>query len=141
MKRVLATILFIVLLLPGCSAVGNAKDFMKDMGAVQAAVIKLTEHKDTRVVHLNGHILQIVLMNSKYNDLDDEQKEQASKEIAKTAYSTLQKARGIDEVLVIFHVHNIKMGVVDVNDSRDSYTYPIAELTGAEPEVSASPAP
>ena len=142
MKRLFGLIFLLALFLPGCAAIEGAQKFMKEMGAVQSAVVKLTGHEDTQVVHLNGHILQVVLINSKYNEMESEKKEKATKEIAQTAWDALATHDGIDEVMVVFHIHDKKMGVVEYNNSLDSHTFPVSELTleaTATPDASATP--
>ena len=115
----------------------NAKDFYQEMTAVQAAVVKLTGHEETKVVHFNGHILQVVLINSKYNEMEGEEKGKASLEIAQTAYRTLKSKDSIDEVMVVFHIHGTKLGI-EYNNSLDSHKFSASEL---EPDPTPSEAP
>lgn len=139
MKRNLLLFL-IVVLSGGCASIENAQAWMKEMQAVQAAVVEHTGHEDTRINHMNGHVLQVVLVNSKYNDLKGEEKEKATKEIAQLAYDTLKTKTGIDQVQVVFHIHQKKMGVVEYNNSLDNHSFPVDELKGVD-EPAPAPTP
>ena len=130
MKRFLP-LFFIAVLFIGCSSIENAQAWLKEMQAVQTAVVDHTGHEDTRINQMNGHVLQVVLVNSKYNEMKGEEKEKATKEIAQLAYDTLQTKAGIDQVQVVFHIHEKKMGVVEYNNSLDSHSFPVDELTEA----------
>ena len=74
MKRILP-LFFIAVLFIGCSSIESAQAWMEEMQAVQTAVVDHTGHKDTRINQMNGHIIQVVLINSKYNDMKGEEKE------------------------------------------------------------------
>ena len=105
---------------------------MEEMQAVQTAVVEQTGHEDTRINQMNGHVLQVVLVNSKYNDMKGEEKEKATREIAQLAYDTLKTKAGIDQVQVVFHIHEKKMGVVEYNNSLDNHAFPVDELKGGD---------
>ena len=116
----------------------NAKQFMTEMSAIHAAVVELTDHKETRVNHHNGHTLQIVLINSKYNDMKEKKKEKITKKIALTAYQALTTKDLADEVVVIYHIHGKKFGV-EYNNSLDSHKFPVSELAQNTPKASPTP--
>ena len=139
MKRFFPLV-FIAVLFVGCSSIENAQAWMKEMQAVQTAVVDHTGHKDARINQMNGHVLQVVLVNSKYNDMEGEEKEKATRDIAQLAYDTLKTKTGIDQVQVVFHIHEKKMGVVEYNNSLDSHSFPVDALTGAgEPTPAPTP--
>ena len=139
MKRILP-LFFIAVLFIGCSSIESAQAWMEEMQAVQTAVVDHTGHKDTRINQMNGHIIQVVLINSKYNDMKVEEKEKATREIAQLAYDTLKTKTGIDQVQVVFHIHEKKMGVVEYNNSLDNHSFPVDELNQAE-EPTPAPTP
>jgi hypothetical protein len=139
MKAKMLTLALCALVLVGCSTIESAQQFMKEMTAVQQAVVKLTGHEETRIMHFNGHVLQVILVNSKYNEMEGEEKEEVTKEIAQTAYDALATKSRIDEVTVIFHIHGNKLGI-EYNNSLDSHNFPVADLERA-PEGGPSPSP
>jgi|ERR1700682_2235630 len=119
--------------LVSCKAIHEMQGTLLDLQKVQRELAKALGRDEIRVFLSNGRFLNISVVNSPLNGLPADQKRAKALEIARLAYDSYASRSVLQIVTVTFAVHRSYLGVFSYDNSTDSFSFEIHQLTPGTP--------
>jgi hypothetical protein len=123
-----AALSIVLVLLTGCSIIREAHRSLPELQKVQQVVQHALGNSEIRVVLINGHILNVGVVNSPLKALPPVEKNAKRLEIARMAYDSYASRSALRSVNVTFAVHRNYLGIFNYDDSRDSFSFGVGQL-------------
>jgi len=118
-----------VVLFTSCSGGRQMVSTLKDLQIVTMQLVAALHHDQIRVFLNNGHFLSVGVINSPWNSLPPDQKKTKALEIARVAYQAYPSRSELKSVIVTFGTHETYFGIVNYDNSTDSFAFDVSELT------------
>ena len=119
----------ILVLLVSCSGVHQMVGTLRDLQKVQLELAKATGGDEIRVNLMNGHFLNIGVLNSELKTLPSDERNAKALELARTAYSVYPTRSHLTSISVAFVTHRSYLGVFTYDDSSDTFRFDASQLT------------
>jgi hypothetical protein len=118
--------LLVVAINAGCSQ--QMRETLSEMQDLQRTVSQRYQNEGVGINLMNGTVLDIALVNSSYNGLDQQAQRQIAKEIASWVNTQYKGNHKLSNIVITFVNHKSYFFVINVNETR-SYNYKISELS------------
>jgi hypothetical protein len=123
--------------LVSCKAIHEMQGKLQDLQRVQQELSRALRHDEIRVLLSNDRFLNISVVNSPLRALPVDQKSAKALEIARLAYDSYSSRSALQRVTVTFAVHRSYLGIFTYDNSTDSFSFEIPQLTaGSAPKQS-----
>lgn len=112
--------------------------FFGDMMALQSALVQQFGQQDVQVTVFNGGMLSVKFVNSPFNNLSPDARQQKAREIAVFASQHYAGMEGINTISISFPVQK-DYGIVHYSSTQQNYNFKTAELMASSSPILASP--
>lgn len=120
----LSIIVVLVLLISGCAQV---REQFGDIFGIIGALAKEYNHR-TIHVEMNNKEMTVTFINSPFGELEESQREEKAREIARFCVGLLKEDSTIENITVAFTIHEKRFLIVDYTSTQGAYTFEVSEL-------------
>jgi hypothetical protein len=117
--------LFLIFIAVACSK--EAREQIGEMKQISTAISGKFNVQNVGIGVTNKHLLQISLINSRFNNFPEDDKNKLAEELAYFAFTKLEKIRNIDEIWVAFTVYK-KTLFSEYKNSLDNHVFKVSVL-------------
>ena len=122
-------VLIALVLAAGCDGARRAVSSVRDLHAVQQAVVKATGHTAVRINLTNGRFLTVAMTNAPFASLPDDARRAKARAIAQLAFDTYPPRASLESVSVAFVKYKVTFFIFTYTDAADAFTFKPADLT------------
>jgi hypothetical protein len=112
-----------------CDLAGRAVSSVRDLAAVQQAVVKATGHTAVKANLTNGRFLGVAMTNSPFASLPDDARRAKAQAIARVAFDAYPPRASLESVSVAFVKYKVTFFIFTYTDAADAFTFKPADLT------------
>ena len=127
--RIHALVVIALVLTAACDVTERAVSSVRDLHAVQQAVVKATGHTAVKVNLTNGRFLTIAMTNAPFASLPDDARRAKAQAIAQVAFDTYPPRASLESVSVAFVKYKVTFFIFTYTDAADAFTFKPADLT------------
>src|SRR5688572_10216840 len=130
MRHWIGGVLVIVLVLTtACDVTERAVSSVRDLHAVQQAVVKATGHTAVKAKLANGRFLGVSMTNSPFASLPDDARRAKAQAIAQVAFDAYPPRASLASVSVVFVKYKVSFFIFTYTDATDVFSFTPADLT------------
>lgn len=110
---------------------GCSEEMRAQFGSMFEIIDKLAKeyhHDDIKIKISNGKFLTVNFINSQFNDIAKEEMESKAREIALFTVSSLEKNSNIENIAVVFTIHEQKYLVVSYTNTLNTFFFDVSDL-------------
>jgi hypothetical protein len=123
-----ALVVIALVLTAACDVTERAVSSVRDLFAVQQAVVKATGHTAVKINLLNGRFLGVSMTNSPFASLPDDARRAKAQAIARVAFDAYPPRASLESVSVVFVKYKVTFFVFTYTDAADAFTFKPADL-------------
>lgn len=124
-----ALVVSALVLTAACDVTERAVSSVRDLFAVQQAVVKATGHAAVKINLTNGRFLRVAMTNSPFATLPDDARRAKAQAIARVAFDAYPPRTSLESVSVVFVKYKVTFFVFTYTDVTDAFTFKPADLT------------
>ena len=118
-----------LVLTTACDVAERAVSSVRDLFAVQQAVVKATGHAAVKINLTNGRFLAVAMTNSPFASLPDDARRAKAQAIARVAFDAYPPRASLESVSVVFVKYKVTFFIFTYTDGTDAFTFKPADLT------------
>ena len=117
---------FLFVILSGCSQ--QLRGQFSEMFRIRKELVRKYNQRDVSIHISNNTDMTVSFINSSFNKLPDEQKQDKAREIALFCVSLLKEDSPVENLTVSFTINKKKFLIVDYTNTLDTYNFKVSEL-------------